>query len=115
MRIKGRIEVLECIVKFGKTLYFMVISSEQKVMKGTSQRIIKIVCLAVFAVYYAGLVVTATQVTNTFRAAKSGGQSRPELVPQTGHSSSINAVVFDPNNQWVATGSTDSTVIIWEI
>ncbi len=41
-------------------------------------------------------------------------QVKPELVLQTGHSESVKAVVFSPNNQWVASGSVDNTVKIWE-
>ena len=39
---------------------------------------------------------------------------KPELVLQTGHSTSVKTVVFSPDNQWVASGSVDNTVKIWE-
>ncbi len=42
-------------------------------------------------------------------------QQKPELVLQTGHSKSVEAVVISPNNQWVASGSFDNTIKIWDI
>lgn len=41
-------------------------------------------------------------------------QVKPELVLQTGHSKSVRAVVIGPNNLWVASGSFDNTVKIWD-
>ncbi len=40
--------------------------------------------------------------------------SAPELVLESGHSKSVRAIVFSPNNSWIATASADSTIRIWE-
>lgn len=41
-------------------------------------------------------------------------QVKPELVMQTGHSQKVGAVIFSPDNRWVASASFDSTIKIWE-
>lgn len=41
-------------------------------------------------------------------------QAKPELVMQTGHSKAIGAVVFSPDNKWIASGGFDDTIKIWE-
>ncbi|HVE58177.1 MAG TPA: caspase family protein [Pyrinomonadaceae bacterium] len=41
-------------------------------------------------------------------------QLKPELVLQTGHNKSVETVVFSPGNQWVASGSFDNTIKIWD-
>ena len=41
-------------------------------------------------------------------------QLKPELVLQTGHNKSVKTVVFSPNGQWIASGSFDNTIKIWE-
>ena len=38
--------------------------------------------------------------------------TKPELVLQTGHSSAVKALVFSPNNQWIASGSVDNTEMV---
>jgi WD40 repeat protein len=40
--------------------------------------------------------------------------NQPELVLQTGHLRAVNTVAFSPNGKWLATGSYDKTVILWE-
>jgi len=37
------------------------------------------------------------------------------LVLQTGHTSSVNAVAFSPDNRWLASGGKDNVVKIWEL
>jgi WD40 repeat protein len=39
---------------------------------------------------------------------------KPELVLQTGHTQTVSSVVFGPDGQWLASGSLDNTVKIWE-
>jgi WD40 repeat protein/uncharacterized caspase-like protein len=38
----------------------------------------------------------------------------PELVVQTGHSSRVNCAAFAPGNRWLATGSADNTIRLWD-
>lgn len=40
---------------------------------------------------------------------------RPELVLQTGHIRSVQGAAFGPGGRWVATGSNDSTIRIWQL
>ena len=42
-------------------------------------------------------------------------QAKPELVMQTGHIRSVEAIVISPDNRWVATGSFDNTIKLWDI
>lgn len=41
--------------------------------------------------------------------------ARPELVMQTGHSSRINCAVFAPDGRWLASGSADNSIRLWEV
>lgn len=40
---------------------------------------------------------------------------RPELVVQTGHTAPVMALAGSPDGQWLASGSVDSTVAIWDL
>lgn len=39
----------------------------------------------------------------------------PELVIQTGHSSRVNCAVFAPNQSWLASGSADKSIRLWDV
>ncbi len=39
----------------------------------------------------------------------------PELVVQTGHSSRVNCAVFGPNRRWLASGSADNSIRLWDV
>ena len=39
----------------------------------------------------------------------------PELVIQTGHSSRVNCAVFGPNQSWLASGSADKSIRLWDV
>ena len=41
--------------------------------------------------------------------------NRPELILQTGHTRSINAVAFSPDNRWLASGGKDNVIKIWDL
>lgn len=83
-------------------------------MIGNSQKVIKVFGLLISTIFILTFAATKT-VKFEVKASKAGAvQSRPELVTQTGHNSSVSAIVFDPKNQWIATGSIDNKVIIWE-
>src|SRR5262249_34517651 len=40
---------------------------------------------------------------------------KPELILQTGHTRSVNAVVFSPDNRWLASGGKDNVITIWDL
>ena len=40
---------------------------------------------------------------------------RPELILQTGHTQSVNAVAFGPDNRWLASGGKDNVIKIWDL
>src|SRR4051794_21785927 len=40
---------------------------------------------------------------------------RPELVAQVGHAGSIYTMKFSPDGTWLATGSSDNTIKLWNL
>jgi len=40
---------------------------------------------------------------------------KPELILQTGHTRSANAVAFSPDNRWLASGGKDNIIKIWDL
>ncbi len=40
---------------------------------------------------------------------------KPELILQTGHTKSANAVAFSPDNRWLASGGKDNLIKIWDL
>src|SRR5207247_7702761 len=40
---------------------------------------------------------------------------KPELILQTGHTRSANAVAFSPDNRWLASGGKDNVIKIWDL
>ena len=70
-------------------------------------------------VLFAGIACVVFQLTlpSWYSAANeryAAETVRPELVLQTGHSSSVDAVTFGPDGRWVATGSFDNSIKIWD-
>ena len=42
-------------------------------------------------------------------------RSKPELVPQTGHSDPISGIAASPDGRWLASTSFDGIVNLWEV
>jgi WD40 repeat protein len=40
---------------------------------------------------------------------------KPELILQTGHTKSANALAFSPDNRWLASGGKDNVIKIWDL
>src|SRR5688572_3133218 len=40
---------------------------------------------------------------------------KPVLILQTGHTKSANAVAFDPDNRWLASGGKDNVIKLWDL
>ncbi|HSE21784.1 MAG TPA: WD40 repeat domain-containing protein, partial [Pyrinomonadaceae bacterium] len=40
---------------------------------------------------------------------------KPELILQTGHTQSVSAVAFSPDNRWLASGGKDDVIKIWDL
>jgi WD40 repeat protein len=40
---------------------------------------------------------------------------KPELILQSGHTKSANAVAFSPDNRWLASGGKDDVIKIWDL
>jgi WD40 repeat protein len=43
------------------------------------------------------------------------GADKPELILQTGHTRSANAVAFSPDNRWLVSGGKDNVIKIWDL
>ena len=60
-----------------------------------------------------GIPSGPTQTPASVPPATTGG--KPELILQTGHTRSVNAVVFSPDNRWLASGGKDNVIKIWDL
>jgi WD40 repeat protein len=60
-----------------------------------------------------GIAPTPTPTTTSLTPANAG--DKPELILQTGHTKSANAVVFSPDNRWLASGGKDNVIKIWDL
>ncbi|MEQ8791511.1 MAG: caspase family protein [Pirellulaceae bacterium] len=47
-------------------------------------------------------------------AAQHPSTPRPQLVLRTGHSQRVSCAAFSPNGEWIATGSFDKSIIVWD-
>ncbi|MEK6337443.1 MAG: caspase family protein [Acidobacteriota bacterium] len=53
--------------------------------------------------------------THSSSQSSGPGSAPPELVIQTGHSSRVNCAVFIPNQSWLASGSADNSIRLWDL
>jgi len=60
-----------------------------------------------------GIQPTPTPATASVTTANPG--DKPELVLQSGHTKSANAVAFSPDNRWLASGGKDNIIKIWDL
>src|SRR6478672_3289798 len=60
-----------------------------------------------------GVGPTTKQITDN--NPSDTGSIKPELILQTGHTKSINAVAFSPDNRWLASGGSDDVIKIWDL
>lgn len=60
-----------------------------------------------------GIQPTPTPATTLVTPANPG--DKPELILQTGHTKSANAVAFSPDNRWLASGGKDNVIKIWDL
>jgi WD40 repeat protein len=58
-------------------------------------------------------ISVAGQTSATATPANSSG--KPELILQTGHTKSANAIAFSPDNRWLASGGKDNVIKIWDL
>ena len=62
-----------------------------------------------------GLGVTPTPKQTPDTAPSDTRSIKPELILQTGHTKSANAVAFSPDNRWLASGGSDDVIKIWDL
>lgn len=60
-----------------------------------------------------GIPSGPTQTAPSVTPATPG--DKPELIQQTGHTRSANAVAFSPDNRWLASGGKDNVIKIWDL
>ena len=61
------------------------------------------------------LLILLVSMTFLWVSLPSEGQQLPELVLQNGHTDSVNSVAYSSDGKTFASGSSDSTVKIWEV
>ena len=60
-----------------------------------------------------GVGPTPTPAKTSVRPASPS--DKPELILQSGHTKSANAVAFSPDNRWLASGGKDNVIKIWDL
>lgn len=62
-----------------------------------------------------GLGVAPTPSPTPASATTGAAGDKPELILQSGHTKSANAVAFSPDNRWLASGGKDDVIKIWDL
>ncbi len=62
-----------------------------------------------------GLGLPSGPAQTSAPAIPAAANGKPELILQTGHTRSVNAVVFSPDNRWLASGGKDNVIKIWDL
>ena len=62
-----------------------------------------------------GIGVPSAPTPSPTSTTSGNAGNRPELILQTGHTRSINAVAFSPDNRWLASGGKDNVIKIWDL
>src|SRR4051812_9881654 len=62
-----------------------------------------------------GLGIAPTPTPAPASATPAGPGEKPELILQSGHTKSANAVAFSPDNRWLASGGKDDVIKIWDL
>ena len=62
-----------------------------------------------------GLGITSAPTQTPAPVTPGAPGDKPELILQTGHTRSANAVAFSPDNRWLASGGKDNVIKIWDL
>src|SRR6478672_9403614 len=62
-----------------------------------------------------GIVIPTGPGQTSVPASSVARSDKPELILQTGHIRSANAVAFSPDNRWLASGGKDNVIKIWDL
>ena len=62
-----------------------------------------------------GLGITSAPTPTPAPVTPGAPGDKPELILQTGHTRSANAVAFSPDNRWLASGGKDNVIKIWDL
>src|SRR5688572_15960643 len=59
-------------------------------------------------------VSSPSEGSETATDKRGGSTGRPQLVFQTGHTTKVDGIAFSQDGRWLATGSLDNTVKLWD-